>query len=370
MADLTAIYTAYSANAATTGFLQATIRLSALDLGQSVISVNATAGGFVIMGGWENTTKGAGYTVWQGTVEFYAVAGEALRIFVESDNPLDTNVTVTCTTPAAALVTADLSTIKGRAVNDPGATVTIPASIASETTSQADLDAIISALATILAGEMTEEDFAELVEDAVDVSDTHTQATNAATSAAAVDSRLPPTPAAAGSAMTLTSVERTTLVAAVWNALIAGLTTANSIGKWLLDRLTPLPYSVLPYASTASDNGHLVPVYLTAYQYCKILASFAVTDASDDPVDLSGKSLSLVAWPSNAPATAGFELLNTGTSPALTVSGDDNNQVNIDAAATNTATAGDFDWTLYDMTNDIALANGTLRIIAGRAPAA
>ena len=197
MADLTATYTVYSANAAATGLLQATIRLSVLDTAQSVISVNATAGGFVVMGGWENTTKEAGYATWQGTVEFYAVTGEALRIYLESDNPLDnTNPVATCTTPALANVTADLQTIKGRAINDPGATVTVPVSIANETTSQADLDAIIAAVAaaqadltTILTGAITEEDLSTLVEDAVDVTDTHTQATNAATDAASVKAK-------------------------------------------------------------------------------------------------------------------------------------------------------------------------------------
>jgi len=40
-----------------------------------------------------------------------------------------------------------------------------------------------------------------------------------------------------GSEMTLTSGERTTLAASVWNALTSGLTTVGSIGKLLVDRL-------------------------------------------------------------------------------------------------------------------------------------
>lgn len=43
--------------------------------------------------------------------------------------------------------------------------------------------------------------------------------------------------AVAGDAMALTSGERTTLAATIWNALTSGLTTAGSIGKWLLDTM-------------------------------------------------------------------------------------------------------------------------------------
>lgn len=45
------------------------------------------------------------------------------------------------------------------------------------------------------------------------------------------------TAAQAGDAMTLTSGERTTLAGVIWNALTSGLTTAGSIGKYLLDHL-------------------------------------------------------------------------------------------------------------------------------------
>jgi hypothetical protein len=54
---------------------------------------------------------------------------------------------------------------------------------------------------------------------------------------ALVDARLPAAPAATGDAMTLTAGERTTLVAAVWNALTSGMVAVGSIGKWLLDRV-------------------------------------------------------------------------------------------------------------------------------------
>lgn len=43
--------------------------------------------------------------------------------------------------------------------------------------------------------------------------------------------------AATGDAMALTAGERTTLTAAIWGALTTGLTTAGSIGKWMLDTI-------------------------------------------------------------------------------------------------------------------------------------
>lgn len=71
------------------------------------------------------------------------------------------------------------------------------------------------------------------------------------------------TAAQAGDAMTLTSGERTTLAAAIWNALTSGLTTVSSIGKLLVDninatissRLASSSYSAAP---TAADNASAV----------------------------------------------------------------------------------------------------------------
>jgi hypothetical protein len=71
---------------------------------------------------------------------------------------------------------------------------------------------------------------------------------------------LPASPAATGDAMTLTSGERTNIAAAVWNALTSGLTTANSIGKRLVDFVTTLVYSTPP---TAAANATAVRTELT-----------------------------------------------------------------------------------------------------------
>ena len=54
--------------------------------------------------------------------------------------------------------------------------------------------------------------------------------------------------AIAGDAMTLTSGERTTLAASIWNALTSGLTTVGSIGKLLVDNVN---------ATISSRSSHL-----------------------------------------------------------------------------------------------------------------
>ncbi len=63
------------------------------------------------------------------------------------------------------------------------------------------------------------------------------------------------TAAQAGDAMTLTSGERTTLTASVWNALVSGLTTANSIGKRLVDYVTGDAYGRLGAPAGASVSA-------------------------------------------------------------------------------------------------------------------
>lgn len=158
-------------------------------------------------------------------------------------------------------------------------------------------------------------------------------------------------------------------VAKIWAALTASLTTVGSVGKWLVDRLTGMPYAITPLAATASNTGRLNPLYLTAYQDCKIQATIVVLDANEDPVNLAGKALSLITWPSGSPETEGFELLSTGESPELSIGGDDNNEVTIDSTVDRTATPGDFDYRLYNTTDSVPLVDGVLRIVAGRTPA-
>lgn len=64
-------------------------------------------------------------------------------------------------------------------------------------------------------------------------------------------------PAKAGDAMALTSEERTTLTASIWNALTSGITTANSIGKRIIDYLTGDAFARLGAPAGASVSADI-----------------------------------------------------------------------------------------------------------------
>jgi hypothetical protein len=123
--------------------------------------------------------------------------------------------------------------------------------------------------------------------------------------------------------------------------------------------------NVLPFQSSADNSGRLSPTYLTAYQGCRIQALLAIRDRDGNPVDLSGKTLSLVAWAKSASPTAAWTLRSDGDNPELTIGGTDSNQVTIDGSDTHTATAAQYEWRLYDVAADVALATGVLRIEPG-----
>lgn len=65
------------------------------------------------------------------------------------------------------------------------------------------------------------------------------------------------TAAQAGDAMALTSGERTTLTASIWNALTSGITTANSIGKLIVDNLNATISSVKALLPAALVGGKM-----------------------------------------------------------------------------------------------------------------
>lgn len=123
--------------------------------------------------------------------------------------------------------------------------------------------------------------------------------------------------------------------------------------------------TILPLQSTAGNTGRLSPIYLTAYQHCQIEATILVVDHEGNAVDLTGKTLSLVAWDADAPTVAVFELRSDGASPELTIGGASSNQVTIDGSDTHTATARELQWRLYNVTDDRALASGKLTIVEG-----
>jgi len=132
------------------------------------------------------------------------------------------------------------------------------------------------------------------------------------------------------------------------------------------------PYAIQPFTSTSTLTGRIDPTYLTAYQDSRLQAGpISVNDADGDPVNLGDKTLTLVAWEHDDLDTTVFELSTEGESPGLTVGGDDNNQVLIDADASNFATAGQLDYRIYDATdadNPSPLIDGVIEVVAGRAP--
>jgi hypothetical protein len=123
--------------------------------------------------------------------------------------------------------------------------------------------------------------------------------------------------------------------------------------------------TVLPLTSELTAAGRVPYWILQAYQHCKWTATLAIFDRDNNPVDLSAKTLSLVAWLPNTPTTAVFELRTDDASPEIAVGGVNGNQVSINALDTRTATALTLKWRLYNTTDDLAVADGEVRVEAG-----
>jgi hypothetical protein len=134
------------------------------------------------------------------------------------------------------------------------------------------------------------------------------------------------------------------------------------------------PFAIQPFTSSATETGRIPPMYLTAYQNSRLQAGpISVVDAGDIPVNLFGKTLKMVAWRHDNPSETEFELSTVGASPSLLVGGDDNNEVSIDAAATNFADSGQLDYRIYDVTdetNPSTIIDGVIEVVSGVMPAA
>lgn len=159
-------------------------------------------------------------------------------------------------------------------------------------------------------------------------------------------------------------------VAVVTTALATMIVVDGEVFQYTTNALERAPsgstaVTILPLQSTAGNTGRLSPIYLTAYQHCQIEATILVVDHEGNALDLTGKTLSLVAWDADAPTVAVFELRSDGASPELTIGGASSNQVTIDGSDTHTATARELQWRLYNVTDDRALASGKLTIVEG-----
>jgi len=131
-------------------------------------------------------------------------------------------------------------------------------------------------------------------------------------------------------------------------------------------RATPSDLTVLPLSGRALV-GTLTPP-LVAYQHAAIKQQFAVYDAQGQPVDLSGRNLAWLAYSPAATDTALVELKNYGGENTLSISGPDNNLVNLAGSVSQTPAPGQYQWLLRDMTDNTPLVSGTLRVFP--APAA
>lgn len=122
----------------------------------------------------------------------------------------------------------------------------------------------------------------------------------------------------------------------------------------------PIVYT-LPVDAVASDGG-MQRGKITAYQYAALSFTFpGAVDSSGTAIDLDGKTLAFTVY-RNPGATNLFVL--TSTDGEITVGGDDDNEVTVTTDDDDTAIAGDYEYNLRNMTDDVLLAWGVFSIEA------
>lgn len=135
------------------------------------------------------------------------------------------------------------------------------------------------------------------------------------------------------------------------------LSENHGAGQWG-GNLTVTPLSAVLSAGEIQPSGEIA-----AYQFARFgTYSLGITDTNDEPVNLVGKDLRFIAYrdASRCATSKIFEL--TSTSGDLVVSGDDGNQVTIDADDTVTQTAREGFWAIRNMTDDRVVAVGSFVI--------
>jgi hypothetical protein len=121
--------------------------------------------------------------------------------------------------------------------------------------------------------------------------------------------------------------------------------------------------TVLPYTGTAAGTGELSNHALTAYQHAAATFALGVYDSAGEAVDLTGRDLAWVAFDPNKPAVAVLVLKNYDDETAIAISGESDNTALVSLSPADTALAKNLSWILRDVTNDLALMVGTLRIV-------
>jgi len=120
-------------------------------------------------------------------------------------------------------------------------------------------------------------------------------------------------------------------------------------------QVTFTPVAVTVSAGAITDNA------ITQYQHAAFGPFlFTILDSDDNAVDLSAAALTFAVYKVGEPDTILWSL--TSGAGEITVAGDSNNEVTVEDDDTNTATAGIFRYVLWDTTNDLVRARGTLTI--------
>ncbi len=150
----------------------------------------------------------------------------------------------------------------------------------------------------------------------------------------------------------------------VWDEAQAGHVTAGTFGLYLdakVSNATGANISINPIQSSTQNSGQQNASYLTAYQHTNTSISFSVVDADDSPIDVSSVPLTFMAWVQGATGTKIIEVSTAGGS--ITISGDDDNVVNVALTTTETAVAySSLQWRTVGTSNSIQYATGYLDI--------
>jgi hypothetical protein len=119
--------------------------------------------------------------------------------------------------------------------------------------------------------------------------------------------------------------------------------------------------SVAPLVATANPTFYASENLPDIAQASAPAISWTIVDSSDAAVSLSGKTVRFVAARSNDATAAAVFNHSTGGN-GVTISGTSNNIVTVQLTTTDTATAQQLFYWIWDMTSDIALVNGTMPV--------
>lgn len=145
---------------------------------------------------------------------------------------------------------------------------------------------------------------------------------------------------------------------AIWDEALSGHAGVGTAGKALdtaSDIVAVTPLSATVSAGAVSENS------ITQYRNAAFGPYvFTIVDDEDTPVDLSDCDLSFVVYDFTDPDTALWTL--TSADGDVTAGGANDNQVTVSDDDMNTGTAGIYRYVLWDTTNDLVRARGTLTI--------